>query len=330
MKGLVKPLLMASLSLAGGGEAAADQAAPEIWFFLRPYGAFHGVDGRQGWDRLAAPDAPWPDSMRHVRVVAVAGNFSAIPDDILAKVLPKLRQRHIGFAIESLGQSWVNQPKCGKGGYVDPGTVARVAQRIKAAGGELTYVTMDGPLWAGHYDNEPGACHSSIKNVAERAAALMREYQKVFPNVIFGDTEPLPSLMKQPGWQDSYREWMQAFREAVGQPIAFLDVDINWPQDNGNWRPSLENVARFTRTNHLPFGIIYNASFPAGAKSDQQWLDRATDNFTQIEEKMGIVPDKALFESWAYFPKRSITDQSGLGEDYLLEKYVRIHKGYMQ
>jgi hypothetical protein len=76
----------------------------------------------------------------------------------------------------------------------------------------------------------------------------------------------------------------------------------------------------------LQIGIIYNAAFPEGAKSDEQWLNRAVENFTQRESRLSIVPDKALFESWAFFPKRSITDQSGLGEDYLVEHYLKLHK----
>ncbi len=40
---------------------------------------------------------------------------------------------------------------------------------------------------------------------------------------------------------------------------------------------------------------------------------------------MGIVPDKALFESWAFFPKRSVTDKNGPGEDYLVKQYLQLH-----
>jgi hypothetical protein len=49
------------------------------------------------------------------------------------------------------------------------------------------------------------------------------------------------------------------------------------------------------------------------------------DNFALIEGQMGIVPDKVLFESWAFFPKRSITDKNGPGEDYLVKQYLQLH-----
>jgi hypothetical protein len=154
----------------------------------------------------------------------------------------------------------------------------------------------------------------------------MREYKTVFPNVMIGDTEPIPSLTKRQGWQNAYRDWMQAFQKAAGQPIAFLNMDINWPEDNWRWQQYVEETASFARARHVQAGIIYNASIPGGAKSDKQWLDSAVQHIAEIEGRMGIAPDKALFESWAWFPKRSVTDPSGLGEDYLVEKYLDMHR----
>ena len=303
---------------------------PETWFFLRGYTMnAHGVDGQQGWRKLfLEPDAPWPPFMNHVQVLALAGNIT-VPDDVYAKAFAKLKEKHIGFALESLAQSWVGYQEfhCGKGveGYTDPPGNAQIARKIKAAGGELSYVTMDGPLFSGHYYNGQNACHSSIHNVADRAAAVMREYQKVFPNVIIGDTEPFPALAKQPNWRTEYKQWLDAFKEVYGRPIGFLIIDINWPEDNWHWQQSLQQVVQFARENHLQVGIIYNAAFPEGAKSDEQWLNRAVDNFSQIEGRMGIVPDKALFESWTFFPKRSLSEQGTLGEDYLVKRYLQMH-----
>ena len=310
---------------------SAGATTPEVWFFLRGYNVSpQGVDGRQGWQRLFLDsDTPWPQFMDHVQVVAFAGNIKTVPDDVLAKTFTKLKEKHIGFAVESLALSWVGfNEGCGKGveSYTDPPGNAQIARRIKAAGGELAYVTMDGPLSAGHYYNGPNACHDSINKVADRAAAIMREYHKVFPNVMIGDTEPIPSLTKHPHWREDYQEWMQAFQKAFGKPIAFVNFDVNWPEDNQHWQQSLPQATEFARTNHLPFGIIYNTSIPGGAKSDERWLDSAAHNFQKVETDLQIIPDKALFESWAYFPKRSITDANGPGEDYLVKQYLQLHE----
>jgi len=116
--------------------------------------------------------------------------------------------------------------------------------------------------------------------------------------------EPIPSLPKHAGWQTDYGTWLQASQEAAGRPISFLNADIDWQEDKGHWQGRLQQIAAAAHANHFSFGIIYNASFPAGAKSDAEWIDRAAQNFTQIEERVGVGPDKPLFETWAYFPKR--------------------------
>jgi hypothetical protein len=223
---------------------------------------------------------------------------------------------------------WVDEPQCGHGveSYYDPPGARKVAEKIRAAGGQIDMVAMDEPLYYGHYYNGRDACHSSIENVAERAAAIMREYQNAFPNAMIGDIEPFPAITNQPNWQAEYKAWMQAFSRATGQNIAFLHVDINWRQDNANWRQSLRQIASFAQASHLPLGIIYNANMTPSILSDQAWLNSALQNTTEIENKMGIVPAQAIFHSWDKFPRRSITDETGLGEDYLVKQYLMGHK----
>ena len=335
LKGLLLlPLTLAVVLISGRPASAAAQGSSEIWFFLRGYTTspqnWHGVDGQQGWRKLfLEPDAPWPSFMDHVQVVAVtSGAVAATPDDVLTKAFAKLRQHHVKFAIESLALSWVGfQEQCGKGveSFTDPSGNAQIARKIKAAGGELAYVAMDEPLFNGRYYRGANACHDSIRTVAERASATMREYQRVFPNVMIGDTEPYPALTKQPNWRREQKEWLEAFDHVFGKPISVLNIDINWPEDNFHWQQSLQQAVGFAHDNHLPIGIIYNAAFPEGAKSDEQWLNRSVENFAQIEGPLGITPDKALFESWAYFPKHSISEPGAPGEDYLVNRYLQMH-----
>jgi hypothetical protein len=313
--------------------AAANAAAPQIWFNMTNYNMPGGVDGPQGWRKLFSdPNSPWPGFMDHVQVVAAAG-IMQVPDDVLAKMFAKLKQKHIPFAIESLAQSWVHQPECGHGveSYYDPPGARKVAEKIRAAGGQIDMVAMDEPLFFGRYYDGHDACHSSIENVAERAAAIMREYKNAFPNVVIGDIEPFPAITSQPNWQNEYASWMQAFSTAAGQKIAFLHIDINWRGGAGggrhaDWQQSLRQITSFAQTHRLPIGIIYNANMTPAISSDKGWLDNAAQNIDQIEAKMGIIPAQAIFHSWDKFPRRSITDETGLGEDYLVKQYLVRHK----
>ena len=230
--------------------AVADSAKPpEIWFFMRgDHTKAIGVDPRQGWQRLFLdPNATWPSALGYVSVIAISDD---IPDEMLQKAIDVLNRRHVKLALEVLAQSWVGQPVCGYNveGYTDPPGNGQIAQRIKAAGGTLSYVTMDGPLYAGHYYDGVNACHSTIQNVADRAAAIIHEYRAAFPFVQVGDTEPFPALPKQPGWKDDYRRWLEAFRQAADIPISFMVMDINWPEDGGRWVPAVTGAADLARS----------------------------------------------------------------------------------
>jgi hypothetical protein len=158
----------------------------------------------------------------------------------------------------------------------------------------------------------------------------MREYQKVFPNVAIGDIEPIPAITSQPNWQAEYAQWMQAFAAAAGQNLAFLHVDINWRGGTGgtaraDWQQSLRQMTSFAQSHRLPIGIIYNANMTPAIFSDKAWLDSAAQNIAQIEGELGITPAQAVFHSWDKFPRRSITDETGLGEDYIVKYYLARH-----
>jgi len=317
-------LLMCSTPAAPAGENPAREA-PQVWFNLTNYNMGKGVDGAEGWQVLSrGPGAAWPPVMDQVQVVAAAG-LQQVPDEVLARMLAELKARRLPFAMESLAQSWVNQPRCGRGveSYYDPPGARKVAQRIAAAGGRLSFVAMDEPLFYGRYYGGPEACHSEIDNVAERAAAIMQEYQAAFPEVVIGDIEPIPALTARPDWRAEYRSWMAAFHAKTGKPIAFLQIDINWRQPN--WPQSLREVTAFARAENLPFGIIYNGDAGPQVTSDAAWIRSGEQHVDQIEGGLGVVPDQAVFHSWGRFPGRSFTNGAGPGEDQLVEFYAR-HK----
>jgi hypothetical protein len=300
----------------------AGSAQRQIWFTMPNYvGA-----GQDDWNKLfGRPDAPWPEFMNHVQVLAATG-IAKIPDEILSNAFTKLSEHHVSFAIDNLAQSWVNEPECGHRveSYTDPPGNRKVVNKIQSDGGRLLYIAMDEPLWFGHYYNGHDACHSDIANVAERAAAIMREFTKVFPNVAIGDIEPIPALTSQPNWQRDYKAWLSAFNTAMGQPVAFVHIDINWSKPG--WQESLQRFANFVRSERLPIGIIYNGNTHADSEmTGDKWLNSAKQNYTEIETKLGIIPDQVIFHSWVKFPTHAISDKATneLGLDHLVDQYVK-------
>lgn len=84
---------------------AANSAIPQIWFNMTNYNMPGGVDSPQGWNKLFVdPNAPWPEFMNHVPVVAAAG-IMQVPDDVLGKAFKIEAKAHLIRDGESLAQS---------------------------------------------------------------------------------------------------------------------------------------------------------------------------------------------------------------------------------
>jgi hypothetical protein len=322
---VLKCLLLAVLFLFAAQCSEAAVPTPQIWFGMR------GVDTpehRQDWDRLFfQPDAVWPDALTRVDVIiAAAQTLNRLSEGELANLAARLKQHHVALDVAVLAQNWVNEPECGRGveGYSTPAANVKLAAKLQRAGAPVSYIGMDEPLFFGHYYNGKNACHSSIDNVVERVSVNLREYLKVYPNATIVDAEPFPGVSNHAGWQDDYKSWMAAFHAAVGRPIGGLNIDINWPPQ---WQQTLDSVVTFARGQRLPIGIFYWAESkgaPGADVTNEQWLSSAEQNFTQIEKVMGIIPDRAIFASWSKFPRHSISDGNGPGEDYLVERYLLI------
>jgi hypothetical protein len=319
------------LALAFAHEGlSAGAPVPQIWLSLGGQG--QPPESNKSWYVLFyQPDAPWPEFMNHVQVVGMLTQvLEKISDANLAKIVARLREKHIALGVEMLAQAYTlpgvdAPPGCGGGveGYAAPAETAAIAAKLKRAGATLQYIAMDEPLWFGHYYNEKNACHSSIDNVVARVAANMREYQKVFPDVIIGDGEPFPSITAQPHWQNDYRQWLQTFKAVIGKPLSFTAVDINW--GHKEWPESVRAFANFARDVHMPIGMIYNAAPPNKTMTNEEWLNDAERNTTYIERTLGIVPSWAVFSSWVKFPGRVLSVDNALGEDELVKRYLRLH-----
>jgi len=315
------------LCFATAGRADPAGQRPKVWFSMGGWGQIPSP-GHHSWEVLyLQPNGTWPPFMDQVTVVSILTQVLVkMSDADLAKVAARLKEKHVALGIEMLAQADDDPPGCGVGveGYYATFMVANIAAKLKRTGAEVGYIAMDEPLWFGHYYNGKIACHSSIDNVAERVAKNMHEYLKVFPDAIIADGEPFPSITEQPNWKEDYRHWIEAFHAKVGKELAFTSLDINWGVKN--WPTSVQAMASFARDVKMPLGIIYNAAPPPPSMSVQAWLDGAVRNFNYIEDTLHVVPDWAVFASWARYPGHVLTDENGPGEDYIVKQYLNKHR----
>jgi len=253
------------------------------------------------------PDAPWKSVSQQIQVVLFSpGSIArAKDDDVLKQAFADMKRRNVAFALEAGLLTKTDKCQATTEAYLDSiDTLARIVDRIHRAGGELRYLAMDEPFYYGHQYAGAGACHEPATELAQRVAETIAVIRKTFPNVQVGDEEVIDSSRSE---TDELSTWVDAFRAATGQNLAFLHADVAW---SGAAIRNLAPLATALKAKHVPLGIIYNAD--SDPTSDQAWEQNAIEHFSQIESVMNIHPEQAVFQTWVAFPSR-ITPESQSG-----------------
>ena len=107
---------------------------------------------------------------------------------------------------------------------------------------------MDEPYYYGHFYDGPNACHLSAEKIASEINTYINEVRKIFPEVIFGDTEPLAGQADA----NAYQDWMDTFREVNGYDLAFIHMDIDWSRPT--WSDEVEFIEAHGREDWRPSG----------------------------------------------------------------------------
>ena len=91
------------LGLVSRTVMAANAATPQIWFSI---GGMGKPTPAPSWVTLFfQADAPWPEFMNHVHVVGIPTQVLArISDEDLAKVVARLKEKHVELGVEMLAQ----------------------------------------------------------------------------------------------------------------------------------------------------------------------------------------------------------------------------------
>jgi hypothetical protein len=299
--------------------AAAAKSPASLWFapldsLPRPW----GTKGPEDYNELFKQKAAWQDTLRRVSVFKIYPQFSSMASaDQLRQLIRFLKSRNIRLALEA-GVLKAG-PTCGQhvesyGGQYLEGA----ARRIKEAGGTLDYLAMDEPLWFGRHFNGLGACHSEIAELAADIARNLKPFRAVFPDVAVGDIEPAPASVEVPNWNlTEIVRWIEAFRAATGEDLAFFHVDMQW---NRRWTQPMTQLEAQLRQFGIPLGVIYNGN--PEDKSDQEFATHTSQHYSAMEEALGHAPDIVIFQSWHSVPSRALPDTDPLSMTGLVRRYL--------
>jgi hypothetical protein len=251
---------------------------------------FRPYVGSADFMRLFGKKAAWGNAARHVSVFKFYGEWvtdGATPAQ-LRRAVKDLKRRKISIAVET--GPLEAPPECGRGVEGFAGTDGlRTASQIKEAGGTLRYVAFDEPFYYAALYTGPNACHWDARQVARAIAAYMRKIRTVFPDVKFGDTEPLTTGAQL----TQYKEWIDTYREATGEKLAFIHLDMSYGLPR--WPQLAREFEEFARSRGVAFGLIYSGDHDD--VSDGAWLAKAQQRF-ELYETQGGHPNHAVLQSW--------------------------------
>ena len=289
---------------------------PTVWFAPISATSAIPVQGATDYFDLFSPGAPWSQAASHVRVFKLYTQMIlGFSDAQLTGIFADLKRRHIAMAVE-FGP--LTPMGCGLGIEGFSGSAAlQFAQRIQHLGGSLNYLAFDEPLTFGALYTGPQACNWTPLQVAQNAAQSVAQIRSVFPNVVVGDIEVVPDGGASDTWLESYEQWMDAWQQVTGKPLAFFDFDVDW---SGDWHPAVAALSRALLKRNIPAGHIYNGS---GQTSDADWIAAAEQHMTEFETHEQLVADEAIFQSWEPYPKHLLPETDATSHTYLVDQYFR-------
>jgi hypothetical protein len=272
------------LSLARGADAETWFASPD------PYSAPKNLMLRSTYMDLFEPSQTW-----RVDVFKASTQFLLrAKDEEIVRMLEVLRSRNMKLAMEGL--MLVVTDRCGKGieGYEGLQAIPRVAKRVIQLGGVISYVAMDEPLTFGHFSNRKDACQDSVESLAQQLAPNVAALKAAFPKIQIGDIEPLDD--RTADRIDAMVDFINAFKRATGEPLAFYHADVHW---HSQWRPQLAIWKQRFHAVGARLGVIFNGD---GRDDDLRWTDNAVQRFRAVTTDRAVSPDDAIFQSWDTAP----------------------------
>jgi len=293
---------------------------PEIWFSPSPpltKTYYRSGNGSLDFMDLFSPTAHWGNVSSHVGVFMFFLGWAETnaTDSQLAQAVSDINRRGIAIAVE--GGALTPTSACGQGveSFTAMQEILYTLNRIRSAGGVVSYYALDEPFYFGNLYSGPNACHFSDSKIASEVDDFIQSVKTVFPDIIVGDVEPI-----QPGVDLTlYMNWLETFKSVTGSNFPFFHLDFDWSRVT--WPTDAKTLETFSRQQGIQLGIIYDGNIDD--TSDAEWLGNAEQRFVTYEAEYGGKPDQVIFESWEEHPYYTLPESQNNTFTHLILLYLR-------
>lgn len=264
---------------------------------------------------LFEPSAAWGTAADRTHVFKLYGEWVAYhaTDAELRTAVQGIARRGMALAVEMGPLD--PPPECGQGvesfAGIDEGRL--ISRRLRRAGGTLQVIALDEPYYFANVYDGIQACHWPVEQVAEAVADFTAAMREEWPDLVVGDTEPMPL----PVTVGALAAWLDAYATAAGEPFAFLHLDMDWARPE--WPAAGVAVEAQAGARGVPVGIIYNGG---AATSDEAWLSVTGRRVTAYETDAGAQPDHVLFQSWMDKPDHALPETDAAAFTSLINRYL--------
>jgi hypothetical protein len=314
MRWLLAPLLALSLLIGTGAAIPPDrtEAWPEIWF--KPQSPLD-------WLNMWTDDAPWQHAASRVNVLGVIHWWllGATDEQILA-MFDFAQRHHMKVEMETEVITRYANQACGLiEGYTPPDAIASEMAILKRLNLHLDILTMDEPVWDGHYFPDPRNCYLSIPDLVGRIKSNIAPVLAQYPDIQIVEIEPIPGVTNFPDWKTTETWFRTALTQATGKPIRDIQLDVDW--QSPGWVQPMRDMREFTHQQSMGLGMYFNGF--AYARSDAEWINYAVQHMETVEGTMGIIPEQAIFATWGVYPAYNMPETSPTTQTWLIDRYFR-------
>lgn len=197
--------------------------------------------------------------------------------------------------------------------------------RLVAAGGRVSSLAMDEPLWAGRRPI-PEGCGYDLERTAVETIAYMDEMRKRNPGIKVGLIEPWPAIDRP-----TLITWIARLRAGNPDRLSFFRLDINAAAvrpgpvsaSDPNWGEAAA-IANYCRTAGIPFSVIIwsaHFSFPIPLNSDERFYHDSLSFGRFVRERLSTLTsggDDLPIMSWVPFPRPNLPDNAGYSFTHLV------------